>query len=122
MQEVHREVIDGVTYTVSIDFDGTEVRGNASACGDDAVDKRYEDEIIKRLDDGDDWAWALVRVRAEVEGHSADEYLGGCTYKDTKEFVEDGYYADMKSEALKQLRTTVERAYKALHKEEVGCR
>jgi hypothetical protein len=103
---VHTETdARGIGYRLYIQPDDLEVWGNALASGDDAEDKRYEDEIIARLKNGGDvWAWAQVSVEARYKGFSGWDYLGGCSYKDTADFVEPGgYYDYMKSEALSQL-------------------
>lgn len=77
--------------------DDIPVRGNAVASGNEAEDKRVEDEIIARLDKGDVWAWASVEVRVTFRGVlTASEYLGGCCYEDEADFVENsGYYEEM---------------------------
>lgn len=91
--------------------DEMSVRGNAMASGDDAEDKRVEDEIIKRLDDGDIWAWAAVTVRAEYAGLVGEDHLGGCSYKDAAQFKEPGdYYDDMIDTAVEELAKALEHA------------
>jgi hypothetical protein len=97
-----------VTYTLEADFDDLEVRGNAIASGDDAYDKKVEDEIIARLENGDVWAWATIKVTAEWNGLEGVNYLGACCYKDEKDFKQPGgYYDDMKAEALADLKQTI---------------
>ena len=66
--------------------DDCPVRGNALASGDDAYDKKVEDEILERLDNGDVWAWAVVEVRAGYGDLSASDYLGACSYESEKDF------------------------------------
>lgn len=83
--------------------DLTPVRGNALASGDDAEDKVQEDEIIARLDRGDDWAWCCVTVTAEYYGCTGRDTLGGCSYKSEAEFRADPYFADMVNTALEDL-------------------
>jgi hypothetical protein len=97
-----------ITYTLTAEQDDIPVRGNAMCSGDDAVDKEVEDEILARLDRGDVWAWASVKVVAECEGFEGCDYLGGCCYKDAKDFAtEDGYYPQMKDAALEDLKATL---------------
>lgn len=108
MEKVHTEVIDGITYTVFIEQDTTPVRGNALASGDDSADREAENAILKRLDSGDTWAWASVQVEATVTldgaSYSGEDWLGGCSYADTANFVQpDGYYSDMKDTARENL-------------------
>src|SRR5688572_13886675 len=95
-----RQIDDNdLIYNLEADFDDIPVRGNALAFGDDAEDKRCEDEIIERLESGDVWAWASVKVTCchkdlpEIEGV---DYLGGCSYLDESDFKQPGgYYDDM---------------------------
>lgn len=113
MDTVHTETLDGITYDLAIAPDDIEVRGNAQASGDNAADKQAEDAILARLDNGETWAWACVRVTAsiEVEGHTFEgtDYLGCCSYRDTAEFIQSGeYYDDMKAEARHDLIRNME--------------
>lgn len=80
-----------------------EVRGNAMASGDDAFDKKVEDEIIERFNGGDIWAWCTVEVQAEFKGITASDHLGGCSYNDEKDFMAGGYYEDMVKTAVGEL-------------------
>lgn len=105
-----------VTITLTAEPDDLPVRGNAQASGDDALDREAEDEILARLDRGEAWAWASVRVRATWTAPSGteyhgDAYLGGCSYRDEAEFREDGgYYDQMAAEALDDLNATLDTA------------
>ena len=96
-----------VTYRIEVDFDDMPVRGNAMASGDAAADKEVEDEILRRLDRGDVWAWASVQVVAECQGFRGTDSLGGCSYKDEEDFKTGGYYKDMRREALADLKKTL---------------
>lgn len=94
-----------VEYNLTVEPDDMPVRGNALASGDDSTDKKYEDEIIDRLNRGDVWAWATVKVTAHWNGLEGTDYLSGCCYQDEKDFKRPGgYYADMKKEALEALK------------------
>jgi len=111
---VHSETdTRGVRYDLFIEQDDLSVRGNALASGDDAQDRACEDEILERLEAGDVWAWASVEVRASFDGFEASDYLGGCSYRDTADFLAGGYYEDMKAEALASLIGSLEGACKA---------
>lgn len=103
-----------VTYTLSVTQDDIPVRGNAIDSGNAATDKDIEDEILERLDRGDVWAWALVKVTAECEGFDGFgfSYLGGCSYKDEKEFREDSYFEDLKTSALDDLISNMKASIK----------
>lgn len=77
-------------YKVEMLDEDVPVRGNASASGDDAFDKRVEDEIIARLEAGDMSAWFCAKVTAYVElpcpilhgvhTLAGVDYLGCCSY------------------------------------------
>jgi hypothetical protein len=89
-----------VTYRIEVEMDEAEVRGNAMVSGDDAEDKKVEDEILARLDRGDIWAWASVKVVAECQGFEGRDYLGGCCYKNEADFKRGGYFPQMKRDDL----------------------
>jgi len=112
-----RKYPKGVTFRIEAEEDQIPVRGNAMASGDDDEDKKYEDEIIDRLERGDVWAWAAVTVIAEYEGFKGWDHLGGCSYKDERDFVKNsGYYEDMKSEAYDDLLSKMSAAGATLQK------
>ena len=82
------------------------VRGNAMASGDDDADRAYENEILSRLDAGDEWAWCSVRVVASLETDGGvllegDAWLGCCSYRDEADFRSD--LPDLEDEALDNL-------------------
>lgn len=105
-----------VYFRVVAEPDDIDVRGNALASGDDDVDREAEDEIISRLEGGDEWAWAYVKVIAEYEDDDGNQYeghdgLGACSYKSERDFVKNsGYYEDMKEMAFDTLTSNMERA------------
>lgn len=83
--------------------DDLQVRGNALCSGNDKLDKQCEDEILRRLDSGDVWAWASAEVKVTKGGLTESEYLGGCSYKDAQDFKRCGYYYDMVTTALERI-------------------
>ncbi len=93
-----------ITYTITVTEDHAAVRGNAMASGDDAADKAQEDEIIRRLNSGDVWAWATVKVTATYEEFSGEAHLGCCSYASEADFKADAYYRDMRFEAFEDLK------------------
>lgn len=101
---------DKATYTIRIHPEDMPVRGNAIASGDDDFDKKVEDELIERLDNGDLWAWCCVEVVAEYGGFTGSAYLGGCSYKDEQDFAAGGYNEDMKDEAREALEDELRKA------------
>jgi hypothetical protein len=96
--------IEQVQFSLIAEFDDIPVRGNALASGDDKFDKQVEDEIIKRINNGDVWAWCCVEVKATYKSIESDtEYLGACSYADEQDFKTGGYYEDMKQTAYENL-------------------
>lgn len=90
--------------TLTAEQDDIPVRGNALASGDDEVDRACEDAILDRLESGDVWAWASVRVRATYRRYSGSDYLGACSYADEEAFRAPGeYYDAMRDRALENL-------------------
>lgn len=104
-----------VEFILEAKQDDLQVRGNALASGNYAEDKRVEDEIIERLDNGDIWAWASVKVTARWKEFEGVDYLGGCSYYDEKDFKQaGGYWEDMKATALDDLNKNVAQVRKRL--------
>lgn len=97
-----------VVYTITAEMDNLEVWGNALVSGDEVADKECEDEILRRLENGDVWAWASVEVKASWNGFEGTDYLGCCSYRDEKAFCQEGgYFEDMKSQALEDLKRII---------------
>lgn len=72
-----------VTFTVSLEPEETDLRGNAMVSGDEAEDKAFDDALIDRLDRGDTAAWCCLKVTACWDGpeeFEASTYLGGCSF------------------------------------------
>jgi hypothetical protein len=68
--------------------------------GEPELDLKTEQDILDRLNDGDGYAWFCARVSVSYGEITEHTYLGGCSYKDEKDFVENsGYYDDMVEEA-----------------------
>jgi hypothetical protein len=85
------------------------VRGNAITSGDEAFDKKVENQLLRRLDRGDLWAWCSVEVECTYKGLTASEYLGGCSYKSEKDFIKNsGYYEDMVQTCLEDIQSQLE--------------
>lgn len=95
-----------ITYTVHIEPEEMEVRGNVQASGNAAEDKAAEDEVLERLRNGEEWAWCCVQVVAEdgVGNIGKSSWLGGCNYEDEDAFrTPGGYFDDLCQEALADL-------------------
>ena len=105
---------DKVTYTVECLPEDMPVEGNAMSSGDDQYDKEVEESISNDLDSGNPWAWCVVKVTAEWNGLKGVDYLGGCSYKSEYDFRQDGYYEDMKDQALQDLNNILDKEMQKL--------
>lgn len=85
--------------------DDTPIRGHAMASGDDAIDRRAEDDILANLP-FNEWAWCLVKVTAiGPAGVIGTDYLGACSYANESDFRQPGgYFDDMVDRAREDLR------------------
>lgn len=98
--------VNDINWSIFAQTDDLPVRGNALASGDDELDKKVEDQILNRLDDGDEWAWAMVLVQGEYHGLTASDTLGACTYNNQTDFEQNsGYYDDMQATIVDELNT-----------------
>jgi len=79
------------------------------ASGDEAYDRQVENEIIRRLEDGDVWAWASVRAEGRWNGMVEWDSLGCCSYESREAFLQDGYWADMKLVIAQRIAEEFER-------------
>lgn len=103
-----------VEFTIECLNEDLSIRGNCMASGDDAFDKKCEDEIIDKLESGSRWAWCCVKVTAKYKGFEGVDHLGGCSYKDEEDFKNGGYFEDMKVQALADLNTNIANTAKDL--------
>jgi hypothetical protein len=98
-----------VEFSISVLPEDIPVHGNASAIDED-TDARIEADTRRELANGNDWAWCVVRVTAKWGDYEGHAYLGGCSYRDEREFTHpDGYYPQMKAEALEDLNSIIAR-------------
>lgn len=98
------KLVESAEITVVAEYDDIPVRGNFDS-GDAEQDRALEDSILDRLDRGDVWAWAYVRVQATAGGVTGEDTLGGCSYESEREFMQGGDYGqDMIKEARADLR------------------
>lgn len=88
-----------VQIEVFIEPEEMEINGNASAV-DPVTDAEAFAWIRDQLDRGNEWAWCSVKVEVRYNDIVATEYLGGCSYRDEKEFRDGGYFDQMVSECL----------------------
>ena len=100
-----------VEFDVECMPEDVQIEGNALASGDDDADRECEQDIMEQLASGNQWAWCTVRVVATLGEFSGDAYLGCCSYASEADFkAPGGYFDDMKSEALDDLRRSIESA------------
>ena len=98
------------------------VEGNAMASGDDTFDQEVEHVIVRRVQQGDVWAWAMVTVTVSWGRFSASDHLGCCSYADEKDFRQPGgYFDDMVDEALGELNKIALDAYLQLKERELAA-
>ena len=70
------------------------VKGNCSAI-DNETDVKEEQRILKELE-YNQWVWCCIEIQGEFKGIMFSDYLGACSYKDEKDFIDNsGYYEDM---------------------------
>jgi hypothetical protein len=112
--------IDDVDISITVEPEFSPVQGNLIVSGDAEFDKKCEDEIIARLDSGDEWAWCIVKVTVtpktltytdELFGFSL---LGGCSYENQEEFEKSDYYQDMIVWSLEDLNSKSKEIYECL--------
>ena len=75
--------------------------------GDKEQDRKDVDAMMRDLNRGNAWAWCCVKVIARFNGFSGCDYLGACSYKDQADFEKDGYFEDMKYQAIDDLKKNI---------------
>jgi hypothetical protein len=97
-----------VEFEIICSPEDMQIEGNASAI-DEETDRQIVNNIISQLNDGNEWAWCSVNVKAKWKGLEGNDYLGGCSYESEKDFiVNSGYYQDMKQIAYDDLISNLE--------------
>jgi len=94
-----------------------QIKGNAMASGDGALDREQEDWIRRQLRAGNRWARCCAKVTATFElggvTFSGVAYLGCCSYLSEEDFKQsDGYYPQMCDEAREDMIATLHYAIK----------
>lgn len=85
-----------------------QIKGNASAI-DDETDAQVEREILEQLDSGNEWAWCTIKVSLKWKGYEGTDYLGACSYKSKKDFIDaNDYFPDMVAIAFNDLVDNIE--------------
>ena len=101
----------------------TPVRGNVSASGNDREYREVENNILRRLKDGDEWAWCDVKVEIQKHGYVGESsWIGGVNCEDKEDFKNSGYYEDLVEEALENLNYNIEDdPMESLKRKKVSC-
>lgn len=102
---------DDVVFDIIAERERLTVRGNTASTGDFKIDRKIENKILRRLRKGDFWAWSQVEVRASWNGFHGSDYLGCCSYSSEADFRNDGYYYDMRENALKELNEKIKEIF-----------
>jgi len=88
-----------IQYKIEAEQDDTPILGNLCCTDDPEQDTKEENEVFRRLNNGDIYAWCLIKVTASFGRFSYSDYLGGNSLKDEKEVEEQVEYHGMKQEA-----------------------
>ena len=87
------------------------VRGNVLASGDETADKLAEEETLARINEGDEWAWCMVRVTVRWGDFNHEVHLGGCSYLNEEEFRACPCFDDLVDEGLCELNEMIARNF-----------
>jgi hypothetical protein len=94
---------DEVELSLYIAPETIPIEGNCSAI-DPETDRQAAEWIRSQLEADNDWAWCMVTVEARWRGYVGRDHLGGCSYESEASFKDpDGYWPDMKAQALEDL-------------------
>ena len=84
------------------------IKGHASAI-DEETDTQIEQEILRQLNNGNEWAWCSIRITLQWKNYKGYDYLGACSYKSMRDFKESGdYFPDMVDIAFNDLVDNIE--------------
>lgn len=101
---------DEVTFSLTAEPEDLPLEG-AFDLGSDELNEETTNAISERLERGDVWAWASVKVTASWAGFEGDAYIGGCNYEDEDDFrTNSGYFKDLLKEAANALVSEIEDA------------
>lgn len=104
------------TITVTAEPEEIPIEGNACACGEEECWDAHIRPVMDAVDNGNQWAWCAVRVKAELSGFEGHAYLGCCSYANEEDFKKGGYFEDMVDEALNDLQEQIEARERAIAK------
>ena len=79
-------------------------------------------EIQRKIDDGE-LEWFCAKVVAEKCGvELAWAYLGNCVYKTYHDFVDSGYYADMRDAVIEEAKEKIKELAETLQEDDGEAR
>ena len=92
-----------IEFTIECLHEDTPVRGNYMVTDDNEADRAEENKILHDLE-CNDWAWCCVKVTGRFRGLGSSAYLGCCSHHNEQDFINGGYYDDMRQEVLDNLQ------------------
>jgi hypothetical protein len=104
---------DEVEFTIRVEAEDVDPRDNFMCTDDTDQDRADENEIIERLNRGDESAWCCVVVEADWNGIKGYDSLGCCSYapgsgREVKAQVDETVEShDMKAQALEHLNSQI---------------
>lgn len=107
-----------VEFEESTEPEDIPVEGNFSTYGSEE-DKRYEQELLDRLNRGDGSAWCILVVKARWKGFTGYASLGGYVFPagnsgtQNAEYAKEEY-AQLRAEALDDLNVGVQSSFDAV--------
>lgn len=96
-----------VRFETKIYTEDTPLEGNVLASGDDAEDKKAEEDVRQQLQRGNMYAWCYVVVSATWSGFCGQASLGCCSYRSEEEVHQAVEDHGLKDEALHCLNTII---------------
>lgn len=99
---------DDITYTLECEPEDIEP---------DYDDPVLNDQVLRNLANGNQWAWCSAHLTASYTAHDGteftyDDYLGGCSYESAEDFMQPGgYYDDMKDDAYRNILYQFQKHY-----------
>lgn len=97
-----------VSITLECDPEDRPFRGEFTR-EDGSRDHIQEGWVAAGLRAGNQWAWCVAHVTARYKDLEGEDYLGGCSYESTMDFIQhSGYYLSMIDEAVEKIAVRIE--------------
>lgn len=87
------------------------IRGNVMCTEEPEKDRAEEDELIRRHNSGDEWAWFCAKVEVRWKGLRGVATLGCCSCLSEEDWKEFGQQDDLVDEALDDLNDGIARTF-----------